>query len=273
MSFANDNTSGSKHSNGSWQLSVLQLLGQISTGVGNIPGVDYETRTTTYKAIAAGPGYSINDILVRYDIIDVNTGIVATTVWFNQTTQLVIAAPAPANIVPIEGATSVTVINGPGAAAVNVQDGGNSLTIDNANLVDIDNILTNVLDVLLSSRASEFTLSALNAKFNSLGQKTAAASAPVVLASDQSAIPVTLPTGVSRVPSVQLVPANTVLSNTTAGVKQVSMRVSGGNGQIDGVAIPNGTILTYTATSENDTVGSISYQTGAGTTILITYLT
>jgi hypothetical protein len=51
------------------------------------------------------------------------------------------------------------------------------------------------------------------------------------------------------------------------------MRVSGGNGQIGGVAIPNGTTLTYNATSENDTVGSISYQTGVGTTILITYLT
>ncbi|MBK7819455.1 MAG: hypothetical protein IPJ60_19375 [Sphingobacteriaceae bacterium] len=74
-------------------------------------------------------------------------------------------------------------------------------------------------------------------------------------------------------PSVVLVPANTALANTVAGKKQVSMRVSGGNGQIGGVAIPNGITLTYTATSENDTVGSISYQTGAGTTILITYLT
>lgn len=39
--------------------------------------------------------------------------------------------------------------------------------------------------------ALDATLSALSAKFNSLGQKTSANSAPVVIASDQSAIPVT----------------------------------------------------------------------------------
>lgn len=44
-------------------------------------------------------------------------------------------------------------------------------------------------DVALSTRASETTLSALSAKFNSLGQKTMPNSAPVVIASDQSAIP------------------------------------------------------------------------------------
>lgn len=46
-------------------------------------------------------------------------------------------------------------------------------------------------DVLLSTRASEATLAALSAKFNSLGQKPMVGSVPVVLASDQSPIPVT----------------------------------------------------------------------------------
>lgn len=202
MSIGNTKTNGNKGNNVPYQLSVLQLLDKINSSITSLPGVDYETRTTTYKAIADGPGYFTDDILVRYDIISVPTGTVTTTVWFNQTTQTVIAAPIPANIVPIEGATSVTVIN------------------------------------------------------------TAA-----------DPVPVTLPAGVSRVPSVVLIPANTALSNTVAGKKQVSMRVSGANGQIGGVAIPNGITLTYTATSENDTVGSVSYQTGAGTTILITYLT
>lgn len=45
-------------------------------------------------------------------------------------------------------------------------------------------------DVNLSTRASESTLSSLNGKFGSLGQKAMAGSAPVVLASDQAAIPV-----------------------------------------------------------------------------------
>lgn len=61
-------------------------------------------------------------------------------------------------------------------------------TSGNVSLASIDTDI----DVALSTRASEVTLSALNAKFNSLGQKPMATSAPVVLASDQSAIPVTL---------------------------------------------------------------------------------
>lgn len=202
MSIGNTKTNGNKGNNFPYQLAVLELLGQIAAGISVIPGVDYETRTTTYQATAAGPGYSIGDIIVRYDIIDVTTGIIATTVWFNQTTQAVIAAPAPGNITPIQAPSSVTIIN-PTTNPVNVA----------------------------------------------------------------------LPTGVSRVPSVQLIPANTPLTNTIGGKKQVSMRVTGTTGRIDGVLIPNGITLTFTATSENDTVGPVSYQTGAGSTILITYLT
>ena len=99
------------------------------------------------------------------------------------------------------------------------------------------------------------------------------ASTPVVLASDQSSIPVTLPAGVSLTPSLVNVPANTALTNTVAGKKQVSLRVaSGANATIDGVAVPNGTTVTFTATG-NDTVGAISYSTGVGTRIIISYLT
>jgi hypothetical protein len=106
-----------------------------------------------------------------------------------------------------------------------------------------------------------------------LGQKNMAGSAAVVIASDQSSIPVTLPAGVSLTPSLVNVPANTALTNTVAGKKQVSLRVaSGANATIDGVAVPNGTTVTFTATG-NDTVGAISYSTGVGTRIIISYLT
>lgn len=77
----------------------------------------------------------------------------------------------------------------------------------------------------------------------------------------------------SRTPSIVEVPPNTPVSNTTAGVKQLSIRVrSGANAQINGVSVPNGFTVTYTANG-SDTIGSISYQTGAGTTLLISYLT
>jgi len=46
------------------------------------------------------------------------------------------------------------------------------------------------IDVALSTRASEATLSNINTKLNSLGQKSSTGSVPVVIASDQSSIPV-----------------------------------------------------------------------------------
>lgn len=61
-------------------------------------------------------------------------------------------------------------------------------------LTAIDAVLDNIkldtanLDVTLSTRASEVTLAALEAKFNSLGQKLSAASAPVVLSTEQEVI-------------------------------------------------------------------------------------
>lgn len=88
----------------------------------------------------------------------------------------------------------VTVNNAAGASAVNIQDGGNSITVDGtvaatqSGTWNINNISGTVS--LPTGAATETTLSALNAKFNSLGQKTMANSAPVVIASDQTVIPV-----------------------------------------------------------------------------------
>lgn len=130
----------------------------------------------------------------------------------------------------ISGSPNVTVINAAGASAVNIQDGGNSITIDAVSLplptgaateatlllikAKTDNLdvalstrateatlllikaKTDNLDVALSTRATEATLAnvlttaAFQARINTLGQKTMANSTPVVLASDQSVIPV-----------------------------------------------------------------------------------
>ena len=107
MSIGNLNDQGNKGNNFPYQLRTLQLLGEINNGINALPGADYETRTTTYEAIATvGGQYTIGDIIVRYDVIDVPSGTVATTVWFNQTTQTTISAPAPANIQPYAGASS-----------------------------------------------------------------------------------------------------------------------------------------------------------------------
>lgn len=109
--------------------------------------------------------------------------------------------------------------NGAGASAVNIQDGGNSITVDATSLP------------LPTGAATETTLSTINGKLNSLGQKTMANSVPVVVSSDQSAIPVSqsgtwninnvsgtvsLPTGAST--SALQTTGNNSLASIDAGI-------------------------------------------------------
>lgn len=65
--------------------------------------------------------------------------------------------------------------------AIPVTDNGGSITVDGTVTANLGTI---------AGVATEVTLAALNAKFNTLGQKTMANSAPVVIASDQTVIPV-----------------------------------------------------------------------------------
>ena len=112
MSIGNLKTEGNKGNNFPYQLRTLQLLDAINNSISALPGVDYETRTTTYEAIAPGTGYVAGNIIVRYDIIDVATSTVVSTVWFNQTLQTTITpAPLAANLVPINAPSGVTVLN------------------------------------------------------------------------------------------------------------------------------------------------------------------
>lgn len=129
MAFENGNTYGQKKSNASWQLSVLRLLSTIAAGGGG--GADHELVNTDYQAIANGVGYSIGDSITRTLIIDTPTGTVVTTIWWNNTTGLqIIPAPPYADLSQVGASASVTVVNGAGALAVNIQDGGNSITVD-----------------------------------------------------------------------------------------------------------------------------------------------
>jgi len=108
---ANPNT-GNQGSNWRYEYASLKLLETINASILAIPvGIDYETRTTTYIVITAGAGYAVNDIIVRYDIIDVATSILISTLWFNQTDQTTIAAPVSTDITPYSPPGNVTVAN------------------------------------------------------------------------------------------------------------------------------------------------------------------
>jgi len=133
MSIGNLKDQGNKGNNFPYQLKTLQLLGAINASIAALPGVDHESRTSTYEATCTicGPGYSNGDIIIRYDIIDLATGLIDTTIWFNDTLQTQITPdPAPGDLTPISAPSGVTVLNGPAGAAVNIQDGGNSITVD-----------------------------------------------------------------------------------------------------------------------------------------------
>ncbi len=114
MSIGNLKDNGNKGNNFPYQLRTLQLLGSINDAITALPGVDYETRTSTYEATANGAGYSTGNIIVRYDIIDVATSTITTTMWFNDTLQTVIAQPPSGDIVLLSNSGDVNVNDGSG---------------------------------------------------------------------------------------------------------------------------------------------------------------
>lgn len=72
---------------------------------------------------------------------------------------------------------------------VGISDGNNKAAVSSSGKLQVSD---SNIDVQLSTVATESTLSSINDKLNSLGQKTSAASMPVVIASDQNAIPMDL---------------------------------------------------------------------------------
>lgn len=144
MSIGNLKTEGNKGNNFPYQLRTLQLLDAINNSISALPGVDYETRTTTYEATAPGTGYVAGNIIVRYDIIDVATSTVVSTVWFNQTTQTTITpAPLAGDLIPINAPSGVTVLN-------------SSLTVDSGAIQRTPNFLrpTGVLGTIIAGTYS-----------------------------------------------------------------------------------------------------------------------
>lgn len=145
-------------------------------------------------------------------------------------------------IAELQAGIDVTVVNGAGASAVNIQDGGNSITVDGT--------------VAVSSLPAVSILSLPNE-----GQQTMANSISVALASDQA--------GVQRTPTF-LRPAG--LSGTIpAGRYSMSFANVGTiNATVGGITLKPGETISFDAGAVNNTLGSVSYNaTGAGGELLI----
>lgn len=243
MSVSNDNTYGNKKNNMPFQLAMLQLLGQISNNtLGS--NQDYELITYNYRAIAAGPGYAINDFITRTQIVFVPTGNLISTLWFNQTTGVAIVAPLITNLVAVAPPSAVTVNNLPtvlgqalmiNSLAVTIASDQSAIPVTNPNL-----------DVLLSTRNAEATQLLVKTAVDAINTKL---------------------TSTVRTPSlVRATGAGTV----AAGARAVSVYNAGNaNGTWLGVTIKQGEQLSYDAGAQGDTLSAFAYD-GTGTELVIT---
>ena len=60
---------------------------------------DYEFNIVQYKAVIAGTGYSINDLISEIQILNMSLGTVVNTIWLNRTTNIFISTPTFSNLV------------------------------------------------------------------------------------------------------------------------------------------------------------------------------
>jgi hypothetical protein len=129
---------------------------------------------------------------------------------------------------------NITVQNGPGAAAVNIQDGGNSITVDAVSLP------------LPAGAATEVTLAAVNTKLTPATRTHNTVSAT------------TGPTAIGSVPAGSL--------------RGSVMNVGSAAGVWNGISIPAGVAIPWDAVGPRDTYGAIAYN-ATGTTLIIEYTT
>lgn len=175
-------------------------------------------------------------------------------------------------IAELQAGIDVTVVNGAGASAVNIQDGGNSITVDGSvsvtngagasavNIQDGGNSITVDGTVAVSSLPAVSILSLPNE-----GQQTMANSISVALASNQA--------GVQRTPTF-LRPANTS-GTISAGTYSMSFANVGTiNATVGGITLKPGETISFDAGAVNNTLGSVAYNaTGAGGELLIISIT
>lgn len=128
-------------------------------------GTDRELVVTSYTVNTSGTGYAIGDIVHQINIFNVFDGSLLSTIWYNQTTDTVITpAPKITDLTPEGSIQSIASATGTQADVAYAHGDGTIISL----------------------------LKGLFGKFGTLGQKNMAGSAPVVLASDQASIPITV---------------------------------------------------------------------------------
>lgn len=230
-------------------------------------GKNRQTVTATYVAIVAGTGYSIGDVLQRLTVLDITTGtpVVLTSAWINLTTGAILGTPPTiGNLDLVDDNVKATLQAGSAViGSISNTSFGISGTlpafadIPTFNLGTIGGAATAALQT-----TGNTSLSAINAKFSSLGQKTSAASTPVVLASDQSTLPTNDQNGKGSVRYTTDTVAVTGGSFSqimclTATTFSVLTRTDA-TGSLVGVSLPAGTLLMGPFTAYTLTSGAVA---------------
>lgn len=161
-------------------------------------GTDREIVQTSYTVLVSGTGYSIGDIVQQINIFNVQSDTLGTTIWYNQTTDAVISpAPTITDLKPEGSIQAIAAATGTTAEAAYTSGSGTIVSI----------------------------LKGIFGKFGTLGQKNMAGSAPVVIASDQSAIATTVPDNLVVTGSVTS--ATSVIASTeTTNYNSVAVQVT-----------------------------------------------
>ncbi len=117
-------------------------------------------------------------------------------------------------------ANSTPVVIASDQSAINVNDIGGTVSLPTGAATEAkqDDAITQLTSIAGEDFATEVTLAALNAKFNSLGQKASANSAPVVLSSEQQTI------------LNQMLTSLQLLDNIVNGSNQADVRLADLNG-------------------------------------------
>lgn len=175
-------------------------------------GTDRELVVTSYTVTTSGTGYAIGDIVHQINIFNVFDGSLLSTIWYNQTTDTIISpAPTIAHLTPEGSIQSIASATGTQADV--------AYTTGNGTIISL--------------------LKGLFGKLGTLGQKTMAGSVPVVIASNQSTIPVStaslpLPSGAATETTLSTVA--TEIGATDEIAPNTDTKPSGLNGRLQRIA-------------------------------------
>jgi len=308
MSIGNLKTEGNKGNNFPYQLSNLQLLGAIAASVAPPGGLATEaTLAQVLAAIQNGTEFEqliVMDLggvgcpaacptYIQVRVWDPQTQTFGPPVYYNAAGAVVVPV-GPLQLVNPQYVlesmlVQLTAINGDLDVALSTRASEATLLLANALLTQIQTNTLNTVNGITSANltlasilaafnledfATETTLltrlskADFEARINTFGQKLMAASTPVVLASDQSPIPTTLPTGVQAIASLLAVvggTANLAATATSIGFTTDSLFV----GTINGVARNSSTFYGFEA-EPGKTLAAIAYTISAGSLILDT---